>query len=359
MNDLSHELTKSDPKTDKLNSHEKKKRRFQITTKEQLLDCLNKGVYPVFLGGQIMQVYSDGQKSRITDRDELWDFCEKTAIFYYDPIIENDTLTSFFEMRFRDRLAGLLSGIDVISIGQESMSSISIFEALFDKYLDDKERLELIRILFLPDCNNEDELFFKPQGFVLNEDGTINFADSEKAALTQHFAEAQKVANLVRAEFLLFAKYTQLLKPIEETLQEGGITLVYSQDEYDQLKENPDVILHKVTKDKLHINTLLEAYAEGIDHKKVIVYFENTEKDAVPTLTPLENTNDNMVGLLNDYVGDGNSIRKLLMHRIGKKKDARTFVTHTVRETKVVMLEQHQRRHATKPMPRPQERKIA
>ena len=334
------------PPTIKFSETKYDKRPYRIQTIPELTSLFTRGIPVVFLGGQMSTFDYKGDRFPVADRKKFSQWLDLRGVYHFDPPESRPKNPTFQMCRETDKVGGILSMIDISSVGKESLCAISTLEILFDFWLDQNPYLNTRRILYLPDAQNSiDNFSFQPEGIMQNSDGSLDIQSSSTKALKRHLFEAVRAANLVRAEFLGYAKEAQFWMGDDP---KNKIFVVDSQIKLAQLKARGLKTFH-ITADHLHIAELIEAYSLAVLGDTIGVFFDQifdengnpiiSQKCPSPEkLDPYDGTFSNkaVAFVLQEYIDVGNKIRKQIVKVV--QNDPHTRIVFNDVDAKRAML---------------------
>ena len=274
---------------------------MQTTTKTWTLiqDMADVQRTKVFSGGACNILSADGQLLRNSERDAINDWLSEQGIPFFDPQIHPDTHGREYDYHVHHRLemaARVASGISLYEVSPRTFGGITSLEIAADQF-----RWREPMVIYFSDGNpDKDEIpahsesgypLFTPDGIRDNEE-----------AMRAHYREFVKNGNNMRRYLMSFARELSTL-----TVDFSG-----------QAHEG-DVV---ITPDRLHASDLFRAVAQAAANRRVFVTFADSNKARDERGNPLFVVPDDpseveMLALLDQYVDEGNALRRAIAELVG------------------------------------------
>jgi hypothetical protein len=263
----------------------------------------------VFSGGACNILDSEGNLLRNTERDGINDWLSKKRVVFFDPQIHPDTHDEEYNYAKHSRLeiaAREAATLNLYEISPRTFGGISSLEIAADHfrwhepmvlYYSDGNKLE-DRI---PDHSDKGYPLFVPYGIHKNE-----------TASKAHYKEMMKNADNMRKYLMHFAR------------EMGALTVTFSG------RPGPHDIV--ITSDRMHAADIFEAVVRASAGERVFVHFDADETHRDERGNPLFNAPQNpremeMHALLDQYVDEGNELRKRIAQLVGVNVYVRVVYT--------------------------------
>ena len=263
----------------------------------------------VFSGGACNILDGEGNLLRNTERDGINDWLSKKRVVFFDPQIHPDTHGEEYNYAKHSRLeiaAREAATLNLYEISPRTFGGISSLEIAADHfrwhepmvlYYSDGNTLE-DRI---PDHSDKGYPLFVPYGIHKNE-----------TASNAHYKEMMKNANNMRKYLMHFAR------------EMGALTVTFSG------RPGPNDIV--ITSDRMHAADIFEAVVRASAGERVFVHFDADETRRDDKGNPLFKAPQNpremeMHALLDQYVDEGNELRKRIAQLIGVSVYVRVVYT--------------------------------
>jgi hypothetical protein len=271
------------------------------------LDEVNKT--QVFSGGACNYPDATGQLMRNTERDPINQWLSDNEIYFFDPQIHPDTHGREYDYTIDHELemkARAISKINLYEVSPHTFGGITSLEIAADQF-----RWQEPMVIYFSDGNplKDDIPAHSDKGHPLFVPNGIH---ETEAAMHAHYREFIKNGNNMRKYLMGFAREMDTL-----TVNFG-----------DQVHEG-DV---EITPDRIHAADLFRAVVDASNNRRVFVTFTGGKhaRDAKGNplfITPDDPAEVQMLALLDQYVDEGNELRRSIAQLVGINVFARVVYT--------------------------------
>jgi len=252
------------------------------------------GKVQVFSGGASNIVDAEGKLVRNVERDEINNWLTKQGLHFYDPQIHPSTHGREYDYEVDHKLEVACrreSLINIYEMSPRTFGGVTSMEIAIDEF-----RFEQPTIIFFSDGKQNRDVIpvHSKEGYPLFEPYGIG---KNEAATRTHYKEMIKNANRMRKYLMLFAVELQAL------------SVTFGKEAYEG-----DVV---ITPHRMHAAEIFEALVKAASGERVMVNFTGGEaavdKHGNPIYIAPENPRPiQMISLLDQYVDDGNALRKAI-----------------------------------------------
>jgi len=253
----------------------------------------------VFSGGACNILDEKGQLLRNAERDPINDWLTKKRVVFFDPQIHPDTHGEEYNYAKHSKLeiaAREAATLNLYEISPRTFGGITSLEIAADHF-----RWEEPMVVYysdgnigedrVPDHSSKGHPLFVPYGVHKHED-----------ASRVHYREMIKNADNMRKYMMHFAR------------EMGSLTVTFSG------RPGPNDIV--ITPGRMHAADIFEAVVRGSSGERVFVHFDDDETQRDERGNPLFNAPQHpkeieMHALLDQYVDEGNELRKRIAELIG------------------------------------------
>ncbi len=248
----------------------------------------------VFSGGASNIVDSKGDLVRNEERDKINDWITEQGIFLYDPQVHPDThgreydydIDHKLEMTARDA-----ARIKIFEVSPRTFGGVTSLEIAVDEF-----KIDQPSIIFFSDGNHQKDVIplHSEEGYPIFVPYIVTH---NQAAIQAHYQEMIKNANRMRRYIMLFAQdMSTLTVTFENVSHPGDVT---------------------ISPHRMHAADLFAAVVDAAGGKRIMVNFTGgkdarDEKGNPLLLAPEQPTEAELYAWLDQYVDEGNALRKAI-----------------------------------------------